>query len=179
MRVIIARRILSQIVRTRCQGYKAVATRDPDHPYLTCPVSHRTSREHSIDPCGASCFHFDSSGARTAEWRDKLRDVWLHLFQKAGLSTSKEIPHLLLLDSEKRPDMKVHIGNRVVLLNVRTCALTTAGNKSGRRCAATPGFSAELRANSKRSDCYNSVPPNGLRLHFACDCDWRVPSRSD
>lgn len=58
----------------------------------------------------------------------------------------------LLPDSDKRSDLKVHIGNRVMLLDVRTCALTTADAGSGRRCAAIPGFSAEMGANSKHND---------------------------
>ena len=54
--------------------------------------------------------------------------------------------------TEDRPDLKVHIGNRVVLLDVRACALTTAGTSSDARCAAAPGCSAELGANSKQND---------------------------
>ena len=41
---------------------------NPETPFLTCPVTHKTPRDHPIDLFGDSCFHVDSSGARTTDW---------------------------------------------------------------------------------------------------------------
>ena len=95
--------------------------------------------------------HINNSGARTSDWRDRPRGVWLQIIRRAGLRASPETPHLLH-DSQKRPDVKVHIGNQVTLLAVRTCSTTTAGTNSTQRFASTPGYSAEMGANSKHND---------------------------
>ena len=77
----------------------------PGASFLTCPVIYKTPRDNLIDLFGDSCFHVDNSGARTADWHGRLRDVWLHITRRAGLRASAETPHLLH-DSQKRPDVK-------------------------------------------------------------------------
>ena len=121
---------------------------NPDTPFLTCPVTYRTSRDHPmIDLFGESCFHVDNSGALTTEWNDHLRSVWLNIIRRAGLRASAETPHLLH-DSQKRPDVKVRVGKQVTLLDVRTSSTTTTGTDSTQECAATPSYSAEMGAKS-------------------------------
>ena len=148
-KIVIAQRILSPIIRTNYTGPTTETMTNPDTPFLTCPVTYRTSCDHPmIDLFGESCFHVDNSGVLTTEWNDHLRSVWLNIIRRAGLRASAETPHLLH-DSQKRPDVKVRVGKQVTLLDVRTSSTATTGTDSTQECAATPSYSAEMGAKSK------------------------------
>ena len=56
-KIVIAQRILSPIIRTNYTGPTTETMTNPDTPFLTCPVTYRTSRDHPmIDLFGESCF---------------------------------------------------------------------------------------------------------------------------